>query len=72
MEIRPGFSWASLGAWIGLIGIIVFLCWSATKKTDVDNYAKGAQHYEVTENNYPLAPRCGQLFSVQDMGKAKK
>lgn len=67
-EIRGGFSWASLGAWIALVVVVGYLVYSAVQKEDTENYSKGAVHteYNITENNNPLAfPRCGQLFTIQ-------
>lgn len=69
--IRKGVSWASLLAVLMGVGIIAYLTWQSTKKTDTTNYAKGADHTETNltvapvEHNYPLAlPRCGRLFSI--------
>lgn len=63
-EIRSGASWTSLTALLIGIGLIGFLAYSATKKTDdIENYGKDSSHIEITEHNYPLAlPRCGQLI----------
>ena len=72
-EIRKGISWASLLAIVMGVGIIGYLTWQSTSKTDTTNYAKGSDHIENVstltiapiEHNYPLAfPRCGRTFSV--------
>lgn len=76
-KIRKGVSWASLLAVLMGVGIIAYLTWQSTKKTDTTNYAKGADHTEnvstlaPVENNYPLSFRCGRLFSI-DPDWAKK
>lgn len=70
-EIRKGLSWGSLLALVLGIGIVCYLAWSATNKSDNQNYTKGATHNETTvtiapvEHNYPLSlPRCGRFLSV--------
>ena len=56
-------SMASIGAWIGLILITGYLVWSSTKKTDTENYTKGATHNESTVEStihvYPMG--CSRL-----------
>jgi hypothetical protein len=56
---------------IVMIGVLGYLTWSATQKTDDQNYTKGAVHNQSTvtiapvEHNYPLAlPRCGRFLSI--------
>lgn len=52
--------------WIVVVGLGIFLTWSAVnKKSDIDNYAKGANHYDIHHTYYPLsiAP-CGALFKI--------
>ncbi len=70
-EIRKGISWASLLAIVMGVGIIAYLTWQSTSKTDTTNYAKGSDHTEMTitiapqDHYYPLAfPRCGRSFSI--------
>lgn len=53
-EIRRGFSWASMTALVLGIGIIAWLAFTATKKTDSENYSKGATHNESTTNISPV------------------
>lgn len=47
---------ASIGAWVVLIAIIVYLIYIATTNVDTEtsNYTKGASHTEVT---YTVAPQ---------------
>ena len=74
-EIRSGFSWASLLAWLGIIGIVIFLAWSAVnKRSESNDYTKGAVHneYVVTEHNYPLSLHpCGALFDIKGLQQEK-
>lgn len=54
-----------------MIGVIGYLAWQATSKTDSQSYTKGATHNETnvtftpTYNAYPLSvpPLCGKIFS---------
>jgi hypothetical protein len=71
-EIRKGASWTSLAALLIGIGLIAFLAWSATHKTDSELYTKGAQHNEASttiapvQHNYPLSiPGCGRFLTIQ-------
>jgi heme/copper-type cytochrome/quinol oxidase subunit 2 len=71
MELgKPSF--VSIGAWIALIAIVVYLIYAATHKGDTENYTKGATHTESTytiapvQNIYPLAiPGCGRFLTVE-------
>ena len=68
-EIRGGFSKASLVACIALVLVVGYLIWSATKKTDTENYGGKATHIETTiapvEHAYPL---CCARFIIQPDG----
>ena len=69
MDIRSGFSWASLLAWVALVAMAIYLIFVATHKTDAENYAKGSEHTETTfapvQNIYPLAiPGCETFMRV--------
>ena len=72
-EIRSGASWFSLLALAIGIGLIAYLAYSATKKTDSENYNKGATHNETTitvsptYNANPLSfPPCGRIFTIDE------
>ena len=70
-EIRKGISWASLTALLIGIGLIVYLAWSATHKTDTENYSRGATHNESTVNitpNQHAYPLCCAKFIIQPDG----
>jgi len=54
-----------------MVGVLGYLTWSATHRSNDQNYTKGAVHNETTvnvapvEHNYPLAlPRCGRFLSI--------
>jgi hypothetical protein len=62
MEIRKGISWASGIALALVLGLIIFLAWSAVnKKQEVDNYGGKATHNESSvtiapiQHGYPLS-----------------
>ena len=61
----------SIGAWVALIAIAIYLIFVATHKSDTENYSKGATHYEQTiapvEHAYPL---CCARFEVRPDGTA--
>lgn len=54
-----------------LLALIFWLAWSATKKTDAENYAKGSQHNETTyapvKYIYPLGiDGCTPIMKVDN------
>lgn len=56
MEPKPIRTASHIGLWILVIGLIIFLSWSAVnKKTESNDYAKGSTHIETTVNDYPLS-----------------
>lgn len=57
------------GHWVLLIVLFIILglvgWYEFTKKSEIDNYAKGSTHNEVIENNWPLSIHpCGALFAI--------
>ena len=53
-EVRSGPSWFSLTAVVLCIGIICWLAFTATRKSDDENYSGKASHNESTTNIAPV------------------
>ena len=70
-------SWFSIGAWVGLIGIVIYLVYVATHTaTDTENYkgGKAENNYNLTQNKYPLAfpdVMCGPFFKIDGSAPVK-
>lgn len=63
-------SWVSIILSVVMLGVIVWLIYAATHKTDTENYTKGASHSETTlsptANYYPFSFGCSPLLKMTD------
>jgi hypothetical protein len=71
MEPNPIRTASHIGLWIAVIGLVVFLAWSAVnKKSETNEYQKGSDHLEagVTNNYYPLSLGFGGCVALRPDG----
>lgn len=62
----------SIGAWIALVAICIYLIYAATHKSDNETFTKGASKNESTTtlsptaNYYPFSFGCAPIMRLQD------
>ncbi len=57
-----------IGLWVIVVGLGIFLTWSAVnKKSDIDNYAKGANHVENHYTSWPLSFACTPVDIMESL-----
>lgn len=73
---NPVSTGSHIALWLVVIGIGIFLTWSAVnKKSETDNYAKGSNHAEGHVTNYPFSFGCvpiDVMDSIRGKAEAKK